>query len=349
MLYVNIKKKYRDFTLEAELEAEDEIIGLLGSSGSGKSLTLKSIAGIVMPDEGEIVIDGRQVFSSAKGIKIPARDRRVGYLFQNYALFPRMTVLQNITCCLRKSRKENLARAEELMKEFHLEGLENKRPHQLSGGQQQRAAMARMMSVQPKTILLDEPFSALDTNLKWKLENTLAMFLKTFPGTCVVVTHNKDEAYRLCDKIAVVRDGTIKEFGPKEEIFSQPKTGAAASMLGYKNLAEVQKNENTLEISKWNLSFPGRDRGAVEEICLLEDRFSTTPLEDALAITGKVLSIISDPQREIVLMEVNREEDGILTLEFPKDGSASLEELKGKCGEEFTVYYPYNAILKLRN
>lgn len=348
---MNILKKYRDFTLDCQLEAGNEIIGLLGSSGSGKSLTLKSVAGIIMPDRGRIVIDDRVVFDSEKKIRIPARERKVGYLFQNYALFPRMTVAENITACLSGSRQEKNRKAEELLKKFQLEGFGDKKPDRLSGGQQQRAAMARMMSIEPKTILLDEPFSALDTNLKWRLENDLAVFLRSFSGTTVLVTHNKDEAYRLCDRIAVIDDGKIREFGEKEEIFRNPKTRSAAAMLGFKNIAPLEEGTTEMEVPRWKLTLPKDLFSDGEDIYLEEEEFSLEKLPEALEISGRLINIIRDRDRDIFILEVTDEEEGRMTLEFPHRepyrSDPVVEEFLKNRGKIIRVYYPRNKIRKL--
>ena len=170
-LYVDIEKRLGAFRLQSKFEVADETLALLGASGCGKSMTLKCIAGIVPPDRGRIVLNGRVLFDSEKKIDLTPQQRRVGYLFQQYALFPNMTVEQNILCGIRAgSRSEKRSLAAEKLRMFRLEGLEKKYPAQLSGGQQQRVALARILCSEPQAILLDEPFSALDSYLKWNLE-----------------------------------------------------------------------------------------------------------------------------------------------------------------------------------
>ena len=170
-LTVDMKKKLGSFELETKFEAENGVTCLLGPSGCGKSMTLKCIAGIEKPDEGRIELDGTVLFDSKKGINLPPQKRMVGYMFQNYALFPNMTVRQNILCGMRhiKDKAEKEARLNKYVSMFRLEGLENHRPAQLSGGQAQRTALARIMVSDPKLLLLDEPFSALDAHLRDKL------------------------------------------------------------------------------------------------------------------------------------------------------------------------------------
>ena len=160
------KKLSKTFTLQAEISSGEGCLGILGASGSGKSITLKCIAGIEKPDEGFIEINGRVLFDSAKKINLKPQNRRVGYLFQNYALFPKMNVFENITVSLKLPQSEKKALAEKWIKRLRLMGFEGRYPRNLSGGEQQRVALARMLICEPSAVLLDEPFSALDTNLR---------------------------------------------------------------------------------------------------------------------------------------------------------------------------------------
>ena len=170
-LYVDIEKQLGSFHLRVQFQAENEVTALLGASGCGKSMTLRCIAGIVTPDRGRIVLHDRVLFDSEKKVNLPPQQRKLGYLFQNYALFPNMTVEKNILCGIRTgSRREKSAALADALRRFRLEGLERHYPAQLSGGQQQRVALARILCTRPEAILLDEPFSALDSFLKWNLE-----------------------------------------------------------------------------------------------------------------------------------------------------------------------------------
>lgn len=201
-LYVDVKKDLGGFCLSINFEAEQEVMGILGASGCGKSMTLRCIAGVVKPDQGRIVLNGRTLFDWEKGINLPPQKRHVGLLFQNYALFPNMTVKKNLMMGLKaveKDKKKAEAAVEEMIGRFYLTGLENHRPSQLSGGQQQRAALARILLTKPELLMLDEPFSALDGYLRWKLELELMDILKEFDGPTLFVSHSRDEIYRLCD------------------------------------------------------------------------------------------------------------------------------------------------------
>ena len=216
VLIVDIEKTLGDFHLKVNFTAEREVMALLGASGCGKSMTLGCIAGIVRPDKGHIELNGRVLFDSEKKIDLPPQKRKVGCLFQQYALFPHMTVEQNIRAgAYARPKDEREQAVREVLHAFRLEGLENSRPSQLSGGQQQRCALARILVGQPELVLLDEPFSALDAYLKWQVELELADILKTFPCGTLFVTHNRDEVYRLCDTVCVRPEGDGQEPVPR--------------------------------------------------------------------------------------------------------------------------------------
>ncbi len=242
-LSVCVKKQLGAFCLDVSFEVEkaQEILALLGPSGCGKSMTLKCIAGVVTPDEGRIVLNDRVLFDSAARVNLRPQERRVGYLFQNYALFPNMSVEENIgSGVLRVSKEERAARVAEQVKRFRLEGLERKRPAQLSGGQQQRVALARIMASQPELLLLDEPFSALDGYLRWQLELELADTLREFAGGTVFVSHSRDEVYRMCDTVCVVSAGASEPKVSVPELFCAPSTLAAAQISGCKNVSRAR-------------------------------------------------------------------------------------------------------------
>jgi len=255
-LYVDVEKSFPDFKLSVQLESEDEVVALLGSSGCGKSLTLKCIAGIEKPDKGRIVINDEVVFDSTARVNLPPQRRRVGYLFQNYALFPTMTVWNNIASVAKNPRSEKHILVDNIIKKFGLEGVKKLYPRQISGGQQQRTALARILVSQPKILMLDEPFSALDTHLKWRMEQEVAAVLAEFDGTTVFVSHNRDEVYRLCDRIAVMNEGKIETIGAKTEIFDIPKTLTAAMMTGCKNISQAEKSgEYRVVATNWGIEF----------------------------------------------------------------------------------------------
>ena len=242
-LVVDVRKRLGSFSLDVSFEVEtgSEIVALLGPSGCGKSLTLKCIAGVLEPDEGRVVLNGRTLFDSAARVNLPPQRRRVGCLFQQYALFPTMTVERNIGAgAVGVSRGERARRVAEQVRAFRLEGLERLRPAQLSGGQQQRVALARILAGDPELLLLDEPFSALDGYLRWEVELELADALRAFPGGAVFVSHSRDEVYRLCDTVCVVSDGRSEPKLTVPELFAAPTTLAAALISGCKNVSRAR-------------------------------------------------------------------------------------------------------------
>ena len=234
-LFVDIEKKLASFDLRMKFEMQDEVLALLGGSGSGKSMTLKCIAGIEKPDKGRIILDGRVLFDSEKHINLKPQDRKVGYLFQQYALFPNMTVYQNIVCGIKGAMKragaENSGRSisktekEKMIGDIidlvHLNGLEEKKPKQISGGEQQRVALARILVNQPDALLLDEPFSALDASLRKNLVRETYNLMKDYGKSVIFVTHDQKEAFRLSESVALIEQGEITRMGKKEDIFER--------------------------------------------------------------------------------------------------------------------------------
>ena len=213
-LEVNIRKKLKEFILQAEFVLHDGVLGLMGRSGSGKSMLLKCLAGIETPDCGRIVLNGRVLFDSAEKIDLSPQQRRIGYLFQNYALFPNMSVAENIRCGPRaKGLKQEQSQAivRNMVNKFQLQGLEARYPRQLSGGQKQRTALARLLAVEPEVILLDEPFSALDAQLKEKLQEQLQQLLQEYGGISVLVSHDRHEIERLSDSVLFIHQGNLSE------------------------------------------------------------------------------------------------------------------------------------------
>lgn len=257
-LYVDIKKDLGSFVLETKFEADGGVTGILGASGCGKSMTLRCIAGILKPDEGRIELDGRVFFDSEKKINLKPQQRHVGLLFQNYALFPTMTVWQNLMAALLPYEKDKTRAASAIrlvMEKFALDGLEKRKPGQLSGGQQQRVALARIFLSKPQVLLLDEPFSALDDFLKWKLELELAGLLEEFPGSTLFVSHSREEIYRLCDRVCVMEQGRSSPVIPVKQLFEAPVSRAAAVLSGCKNYSRARPaGENRVYASDWGVT-----------------------------------------------------------------------------------------------
>ncbi len=256
-----IKKKMQDFSLDVLMKSSAKRIGILGASGCGKSMTLKSIAGIVNPDEGNIVINGKIVFDSKRKINERTQKRNVGYMFQNYALFPNMTVEKNILCGLTCGKEEKMQKAEKMIRKFRLEGLEKRYPHELSGGEQQRVALARIMAYEPNIILLDEPFSAMDMFLKDQLFKELMQFLEDYEGTVLLVSHNRDEIYQFSEEILVLDHGKSICQGNTKEIFKNPRKKEAAKLTGCKNISRIHKISDYQILAKdWNLKIHTKEK-----------------------------------------------------------------------------------------
>ena len=258
-LVVDIEKKLGSFTLHTQFETDSGTMALLGASGCGKSVTLKCIAGIMTPDKGRIVLDGETLFDSEQRIDLMPQQRRVGYLFQQYALFPNMTVSQNIQCGIRTgSRGEKQRQAAEQMRRFRLEGLEKKYPAQLSGGQQQRVALARILASEPRAILLDEPFSALDSYLKWNLELELAELLSGFGGPILWVSHDLGECCRNCRRVCVMENGVSAPVTDMDTLLRHPATQSAARLTGCRNFLPAHRCAGGVSVDGWNIVLPLR-------------------------------------------------------------------------------------------
>jgi ABC-type sulfate/molybdate transport systems ATPase subunit len=252
-LEVAIEKIVPGFRLAVEFTAEGPPLGLLGPSGSGKTMTLRAIAGLETPDRGRIVLHGRVLFDSERRVDVPAGARRIGLLFQNYALFPHLTVAENIAFGLRSlPDAEKNRRVAEQLAAAHIDGLAGRYPGTLSGGEQQRVALARALAIEPAALLLDEPFSALDTHLRSALERQLRETLASYGGSTLFVSHNLEEAYRVCEKLVVLANGNVAAQGPKEEIFRHPPTLDVARVTGCKNFSRARRlSDGCVEALDW--------------------------------------------------------------------------------------------------
>jgi molybdate transport system permease protein len=246
-LCLNIFKPLSGFALDVGFDIGSEVLGILGASGSGKSMTLRCIAGLDTPSSGKIAVNGKVLFDSAQGINIPSKDRRIGFLFQNYALFPHLTVAQNIAFGLQHlSESEQKVRVNEQLISVQMSGLENRYPQELSGGQQQRVALARAIAPSPDLLLLDEPFSALDTHLRSQLEGELMQTLANYRGITLFVSHNLEEVYRVCKNLLVLAEGRPIAFDAKENIFDRPPNFTVAQLTGCKNFSAAKPISVTL-------------------------------------------------------------------------------------------------------
>ncbi|MBE5959186.1 MAG: ATP-binding cassette domain-containing protein [Lachnospiraceae bacterium] len=248
-LEVDIKKSFDDFILEANFVVEDDVFAILGASGSGKTMTLKCIAGVEKPDEGRIVLGDRVLFDSKKKIDVPARKRNIGFLFQDYALFPNMTVRENITCTAKEP-----SMTDEIIERFDLGSVKDLYPAQLSGGQSQRTAMARMLMTKPELIMFDEPFSALDNYLKFRIEREIYSVIDEFSGPVIMVSHDRNEVYKMADNIGVMDNGSLTDIQKKEEFFDHPKSVVATRLTGCKNVSRIENvSDDIYNATDWGI------------------------------------------------------------------------------------------------
>jgi molybdate transport system ATP-binding protein len=224
-------------SLDARWASEAPIVALVGPSGSGKTLTLQCIAGLIMPDEGRIVCAGRVLADSAERVHLPPQARRIGYVFQGYALFPHMTVLQNVAYGLRAdSRSIRTDRTVAIIDRLGLSALQSRYPSELSGGQQQRVALARALATDPDLLLLDEPLSALDAPLRRELRAEVAQTLREWGKITVLVTHDLAEAYQIADVVVLCEDGRTTDAIPKTDLLWNPSSERVARLIGSRNI-----------------------------------------------------------------------------------------------------------------
>ena len=251
-LIVKIKKQLDNFMLSVDMELTDEIVSVIGMSGSGKSMTLKCIAGIETPDCGFISLNGRVLYDSKNRINLHPGKRRVGYLFQDYALFPTMTVMENI-CIAMGHRDEEKVKG--MLKRYGLDGMADTYPDHLSGGQRQRVAMLRMLAAKPECILLDEPFSALDEHVKRSMESELMEMLTDFHNPVIFVSHNRDEVYRLAERIGSMESGVLSTVRDKKDFFMRPQSVEQALLVGCNNISD----KNHVLAVEWDSVFEVTD------------------------------------------------------------------------------------------
>jgi molybdate transport system ATP-binding protein len=325
-LEVDIKKSWPDFRLDVRFKAEREIVGFLGASGSGKSMTLKCIAGIVTPDEGVIISDGVPLFDSDKRINEPPQKRRAGYLFQNAALFPNMTAEQNILCVMKNARDstQKQSKVKDILTLMGLGGLQHRFPSELSGGQQQRVALARILMSEPHILMLDEPFSALDSYLRWQLEQELSTLLGSFGGTSLFVSHNRDEVYRLCDRVIVIAGGSVVADSDKWELFNNPQTYDACLLTGCKNISTTSKPvEHTVYAEEWDMALDCGAKAA-DEIRYVGIRAHDLILTDTINLPNSfeydIISTLRDTFSYILLIKKkNSSSSQTLRLEMSRE------------------------------
>ena len=346
-LIVDIEKRLRDFTLAANFTLTDTTLALLGASGSGKSMTLRCIAGLESPNRGRIVLNGRTLYDSEKRIHLPPQARNVGYLFQNYALFPNMTVRENIIFALDGTREEKERIFKENVARFSLEGLESAYPANLSGGQQQRVAFARILARGADVLLLDEPLSALDTHLKWQIEIALREILSMQDISAILVTHDRDEAFRIAQEIATVDRGQLTMPMGKHELFRNPGTCAATTLTGCKNISAARRVDEThVTATDWGITLRVADRATNVRHIAVRAHYLVLALEsDVDALPARIAEVIESTFTYIVML---RFADGAMPIRWEID-KATWHTHETGIGDTLHFNFPVEELMLLRD
>jgi len=335
------KGKEPSFTVDVNLETDNELVVLFGQSGSGKTTTLRCIAGLEKPNGGKIQVNEKVYFDCHKRIELSPQQRSLGYVFQNYALFPHMDVKKNITYGLKGwTDQEKERRMREMLRLLHIEGLEDHYPAQLSGGQKQRVALARALAPKPDILLLDEPFSALDMVVRVKLREMIIKIQKDLDIPVLFITHNRVEAFTLADKIVVLHKGSVQQVGTPEEVFYHPKNRHVAELVGVTNIFDDAvvidhigpdqtllkagnlniiarhmdlKHDEKVEwgIRPENIILVGPDKGNKG---MHENHFSGKVISIVNKGTSKLIAVGSNNERRVLISEVSNKEYEELNL-----------------------------------
>ena len=336
MLDLNIEKHFDEFGLAVQFGIEAQILALFGASGAGKTMTLNCIAGLLTPDDGSIRLNGRDLFHRVKGVNVPTRSRKIGYVFQNYALFPHLTVQENIGYGVRDSHNA-ATRVNELLELTHLTELAARYPAQLSGGQQQRVALARALAPRPNLLLLDEPFSALDAPTRMQLRGELRDLQHEFKIPVIFVTHDLGEAYFLADQLAVIDGGTIQQIDAPGEILRRPKNLHVARAVGVKNILRgvvksLKEDAVCVRIGDVVVDAPlaPLEPGTIVHVCLHPERVTLVRPE-----RGEQ----SSPENQVHGHLVREMSDGMtVTLFFRAEGARMVKEQDYDLQIELPVY-----------
>jgi len=354
-LHVKISKKLtnknsNEFVLNAEFKCSNEMIVLFGPSGAGKTLTLECIAGLEVPDKGYINVNGITYFDSEKSINISPQKRKTGYLFQNFALFPHLTVEENIIFGLR-SGNNTKEKMQEMLDVFEIHELEKRYPSQLSGGQRQRVALARALITRPRILLLDEPFSSLDYIVRMRLRRDLKKIRKIIKIPIILITHNPVEAYTMADTIIVYKHGGIEQIAPPKEIFSKPINENVAKLVGMNNIFKgkildiindevmIQSHKKIIALRMGSLQIGEKVTWCIrpdQVMVVREDR----PLGKTVAsniFSGRITEIISNGATYLLYIDG----DFNLEIEMP---SHAFERLDIKHGQIIRVSLKKSAI-----
>ena len=286
-------KESAAFSLDVCFEARDGVTALFGPSGAGKSLTLRAIAGFTRPDRGRIVVDGQTLFDGSRGLDTPARKRRVGYLFQQQALFPHMSVRGNLEFAADGLPRGSRARVDELLERFRIASVAGRRPAEISGGERQRCAIARALIGRPRLLLLDEPAQGLDRGLRREFHDVLRDLRSTHRIPMLLVTHDLAEAFALADDLFVYQDGRIIQQGPPRQVYERPMSAEAARLLGIPCVlegrlleADISGRPGSIETSGLVLAAPFEGAGGPGDqvgFCIRPEAVRAAPRNGALA------------------------------------------------------------------
>lgn len=343
-LIVSIRKKLRNFELAADFSVHNEVFALLGASGCGKSMTLKCIAGIETPDSGRIILNGRVLYDSAQGIDLKPQQRHVGYLFQNYALFPNMTIKENLIFAASGTNAQKNEKAAENLRRFSLTELADAYPGELSGGQQQRAAFARILGSDAELLLLDEPFSALDSYLKWQLELELEDVLHSYGDAALLVSHDRGEVYRLADKVAVIHQGRMEQTHETKALFQNPQTLAATLLTGCKNISPATKlDAYHIRAEAWQLDLrvPRAETLRYTGIRAHFLKRKESPAENTFPM--EIVKVIEDTFSYLVMVRRKGTDAKTIRWELSKEDWLRVKT----SGKELYLYFPPEKIMQM--
>ena len=322
MLVCKIKKDFKNFKLDVDFEMENESLGLLGASGSGKSLTLKAIGGLINPDSGKIILNGRTLFDSEKKINLRPQDRRVGYLFQDYALFPNFTVEENVRAGLREK-----ADITDKLKEMQIYDIKDKIPAYISGGERQRTALCRILVNKPDILLLDEPFSALDEFLKNSIEAEVLNIIRKYYLKTILVSHNKDEVYRMCDNIISISNGRSGEKKETKDFFENPTSLTEAKLIGINNFSDFEIAKDEMFLKAWGIRLKTKIKTEAN-LCALRSRdiiLSDRALNDDF-IRIEDFRLIENIDSYLVILNQDDKKYDDLRVEIDKEEYKNFED-----------------------
>jgi molybdate transport system ATP-binding protein len=349
MIQARIRKQYAagpdsaGFLLDLEIRAATGVTVLFGSSGAGKTLTLDSIAGFVRPDAGRILLDDQILFDGEAGVHLAPRSRRCGYVFQNYALFPHMTLRENLEFAVERGpRLGRHRKVTEMLEKFRLSDVAGRRPYQLSGGQKQRCSIARALIGSPRLLLLDEPGRGLDAPLRAEFYSVLRQVRQEFGTPMLLVTHDTDECFQLADEMVVMREGRAVQSGTPRKVFEQPVNVEIARLLGLYNVLPVEirgldpgRNTSRLRFQEFELAgpyFPGRLIGDQVWLYVRPDELSAAPRNGKPAfnqIPAVLLRTIEKPEGRRL------EFSGDISVELPADATKNADSVK-----EWVIEFP---------